>query len=199
MKVGYAVLYEDGELVISKNHTLLPKPILKDYGEFEDTNVPWAWCDDYFAIKQVRILNQVKSNCMNKWFAYCEDLTTSINMENIDVSDCIDFSYLFFKCKSLGNISFLKDWNVFNGKNFEGIFYGCESLMNCVDLQKWNLSNGNNFFRMFKDCITLKEIYLQNTINKLKFKMFDGCNPKLKIYWKDKIYTYEDLIEYKEL
>ena len=29
--------------------------------------------------------------------------------------------------------------------------------------------------------------------------MFDGCNPKLKIYWKDKIYTYEDLIEYKEL
>ena len=31
MKVGYAVLYEDGELVISKNHTILPKPIFKDY------------------------------------------------------------------------------------------------------------------------------------------------------------------------
>ena len=32
MKVGYAVLYEDGELVISKNHTLLRKIIIKDYG-----------------------------------------------------------------------------------------------------------------------------------------------------------------------
>ena len=41
MKVGYAVLYEDGELVISKNHTLLQKKIIKDYGEFEDTNVSW--------------------------------------------------------------------------------------------------------------------------------------------------------------
>ena len=29
MKVGYAVLYEDGELVISKNHTLLQKKIKK--------------------------------------------------------------------------------------------------------------------------------------------------------------------------
>ena len=41
MKVGYVVLYEDGELIISKNHTLLQKKIIKDYGEFEDTNVPW--------------------------------------------------------------------------------------------------------------------------------------------------------------
>ena len=26
--------------------------------------------------------------------------------------------------------------------------------------------------------------------------MFEYCNPKLKIHWKDKIYTYDDLIEY---
>lgn len=24
--------------------------------------------------------------------------------------------------------------------------------------------------------------------------IFDNCNPNLKIHWKDKIYTYEDLI-----
>ena len=41
MKVGYVVLYEDGELVISKEHTILQKPIYQDYGEFEDTDVPW--------------------------------------------------------------------------------------------------------------------------------------------------------------
>ena len=32
MKVGYAVLYDDGTLVISKNYTLLQKKIIKDYG-----------------------------------------------------------------------------------------------------------------------------------------------------------------------
>ena len=30
MKVGYAILYEDGELVISKNHQLLNKKIINN-------------------------------------------------------------------------------------------------------------------------------------------------------------------------
>ena len=31
MKVGYAVLYTGGILIISKNHTILQKKIIKDY------------------------------------------------------------------------------------------------------------------------------------------------------------------------
>lgn len=42
MKVGYAVLYEDGTLTISKNYIILQKPILRDYGKFNDTDVPWV-------------------------------------------------------------------------------------------------------------------------------------------------------------
>ena len=41
MKVGYAVLYEDGTLTISKKYTILQKPIYKDYGEFDDRKIPW--------------------------------------------------------------------------------------------------------------------------------------------------------------
>ena len=40
MKIGYAILYANGELVISKNHTILSKKIYKDYGAFEDISVP---------------------------------------------------------------------------------------------------------------------------------------------------------------
>ena len=40
MKVGYAVLYDNGELVISKSHTILSKKVYKDYGAFEDISVP---------------------------------------------------------------------------------------------------------------------------------------------------------------
>ena len=94
MKVGYVVLYEDGELVISKNHTLLQKKIIKDYGEFEDTNVPWD--PDCLHIKIVQILDSIKSNWMYQWFAYCRNLTTLIGFENLDVSDCKNFSNLLY-------------------------------------------------------------------------------------------------------
>ena len=49
MKVGYTVLYEDGTLVISANPIKqfkkfsilsLRKNIYKDYGKFDDDNVP---------------------------------------------------------------------------------------------------------------------------------------------------------------
>ena len=82
MKVGYSVLYEDGELVISKEHTILPKPIFKDYGEFEDNFCPWLL--SYVKIKQVWILNQVKSNRMRAWFLSCYNLTTLIDFQNLD-------------------------------------------------------------------------------------------------------------------
>ena len=223
MKVGYAVLYEDGELIISKNHTLLQKKIEKDYGIFEDTNVPWI-CNCK-KIKIVQIFNQVKSNCMNSWFFHCSNLTTLMNFQNLNVSDCKDFSNLFYNClslrdilslqyldvsngqnfqnmfyncKSLIDISHLSNWDVFNGLDFSWMFNYCELLTNISVLSNWNVLNGKDFCSMFKDCVNLKEIHLTNTLKNLNWEMFDGCNPNLKIHWKEKIYTYEDLLEYQE-
>ena len=223
MKVGYAVLYEDGTLTISKKHTILQKPIYKDYGEFEDYYRPWI--NDTDEIKRVKILNQVKSNCMKEWFDNCTNLTTLINFQNLDVSDCKDFSDTFFSCENLKNISSLKNWNVSNGIDFSGMFFGCKSLTNistlknwnvsngthfesmfrvCIhlinisELQNWNVSNGQNFFSMFRLCISLKEIHLPDTLCKLRENMFKDCNGNLKINWKNNIYTYSDLKEYYE-
>ena len=224
MNVGYAALYEDGELVISKNHTLLQKKIIKDYGEFEDTNVPWK--NDFNKIKKVQILDQVKSTCMREWFENCINLTTLINFKNLDVSDCTDFSYMFFNCKSLQNLNELQNWNVSNGTDFSSMFTFCESLQdlnnlqtwniyNGIDfsdmfeycdslqnidaLQNWNVSNGTNFSYMFSCCTLLKEIYLSNTLDILREDMFNKCNKTLKIHWKNHIYTYEDLLQYEEI
>ena len=80
MKVGYVVLYEDGELVISKEHTILPKPIYQDYGEFEDTNVPWK--NEIEKIEKVHLLDQIKSNYMKEWFNDCMNLNILINFQN---------------------------------------------------------------------------------------------------------------------
>ena len=170
MKVGYVVLYEDRELVISKNHTLLQKKIIKDYDEFEDTNVPWK--NESSQIKKVQILDQVKSNCMRKWIEDCINLTKLINFKNLDISDCTDFSYMFCNCELLQDIN---------------------------ELENWNISNGTDFSYMFAYCKSLQRISLSNTLDILREDMFNNCSPILKIHWKKHIYTYADLLEYEEI
>ena len=274
MKVGYAILYDDGTLTISKDYTILSKEVYKNYCEFEDTNVPWK--NDYAEIKIVKILDQVKSNNMNSWFEDCYNLSTLLDFENLDVSDCKDFSYVFHCCELLTEVSALKNWNVVNGKIFECMFANCRSLQDISALLNWNVSNGEDlslmfcqcgitdlsalinwdvskcrkFFAMFRCCESLTDIsciqnwnvsngedftemfmycnlesvyintwqissnkiyinnmfacnesltniYISNTFKQINDFIFHGCNPKLKIHWKDKIYTYEDLLEYE--
>ena len=147
MKIGYAILYANGELVISKNHTILSKKVYKDYGEFEDTSVPWE--NDSKQINKVNILDQVKSNCMKNWFDDCTNLTSLIDFTNLDVSDCADFSRMFYSCRLLQDISALENWNVENGRNFSFMFDYCTSLQDISALESWNVSNGADFSRMF--------------------------------------------------
>ena len=223
MKVGYAVLYDDGTLVISKNYTLLQKKIIKDYWEFEDTNVPWK--RESNKIESVHILDQVKSRYMKSWFKKCNHLTTLINFKNLDTSDCTNFSNMFAYCELLKNINELEELNVSNGRKFSDAFYHCKTLQNIEALKNWNVSNGINFTRMFECtniynvftlenwdvsnctdfsdmfsyCTSLKEISLSNTLDILNKDMFFNCNPNLKIHWKKHIYIYTDLLEYEQI
>ena len=178
MKVGYAVLYEDGELVISKNHSVLKRKIIIDYGKFEDINIPWQ--NESSQIKKVQISDQVKSNCMKEWFLNCINLTTLIDFKNLDVSDCTDFSYMFYNCNSLQNLNGLENWNVSKGIDFSRMFEYCDSLQNLNGLQNWNVSNCINFSFMFYSCNslqTLNELQNWNVSNGIYFScMFSHCN-----------------------
>ena len=190
-------MYEDGELVISKNHTILSRKIYKDYGEFEDISVPWK--NDSKRINKVNIIDQVKSNCMKMWFANCANLILLIDFTNLDVSDCADFSNMFYYCTSLQDISALEDWDVSNGTGFSCMFENCNSLQDISGLYNWNVSNGKFFAYIFKDCKLLHIISLPNTMEYLSNNMFKNCNPLLKIHWKNHIYTVEDLLAYEEI
>ena len=231
MKVGYAVLYKDRTLVVSANpikqfkkFIILSskKKIYKNYGKFDDDNVPWK--KDSKEIKTVQILDYVKSNCMEEWFADCINLTTLINFQNLDVSDCEIFKCTFERCSSLKDISSLQNWDVSNGKDFYHTFGSCKLLTDIKSVQNWNVSSGRSFLGMFchctlletiniknwnlmneknfanfcMNCTNLKKIYLPNSIKVIKENIFLFCNSNLKIVWKDKIYNYSDLEEYKE-
>ena len=197
MKVGYAVLYEDGTLVISKNHTILLKKIAINYGKFDDTNVSWK--DELEKIEKVQILDQIKVSCLKEWFEDCINLITLIDFKNLDVSDCKDFSYMFNNCNSLQDLNGLQNWNVSNGTDFKSMFTYCVSLQDLNGLQNWNVSNGTEFSSMFEYCESLQNILVSNTLSILSKDMFYNCNSNLKIHWKNHTYTYEDLLEYETI
>ena len=144
MKVGYAILYEDGTLTISKEHTILQKPIYKDYDEFDDTDIPWK--NDHTEIKIVRIIGQVKSNDMSAWFEDCYNLTTLYNM--------------FRDCYSLIDDPILNTWNVSNVKYFNGMFHYCYSL------KKIHLPNTLESlnYQMFMGCNPMLQIHWKDKI-----------------------------------
>lgn len=250
MVIGYAVLYNNGELVISKNPISLNLSIRIDFGKFDENNVPWK--NDYSQkfIESVRIFDKISPNSMYKWFDNCYNLKQLIDFDNLDVLNCFDFSYLFNNCfhltdisglctwnvsngcyfhnmfsycLELKDISILNNWNVLNGKNFSNMFDNCSKLKEVnlnnwnvlngkrfhaifsecsnlciVNISKWNMSHVEYFDYMFLSCENLKEIWLPDTITLLSEKTFNLCNLNLKIHWRNKIYTYADLIEYQE-
>ena len=177
MKVGYAVLYINGTLVISKNHTLLQKSTIKDYGEFEDINVLWK--NESRQIKKIQILNQVKANCMKEWFKGCINLTTLIDFKNLDVSDCTDVSFMFYDCQSLQDLIGLENWNTSSGTDFSCMFKYCMSLKDVNELTTWDVSNGIKFFTMFAYCESLQDLSgleKWNISNGRNFSyMFESC------------------------
>ena len=48
----------------------------------------------------------------------------------------------------ISDIKALRNWNVSNGINFTWIFRGCSSLLNIKELENWNTSE-NGFSNMF--------------------------------------------------
>jgi len=84
---------------------------------------------------------------------------------------------MFSGCKSLSNIKGLENWNVLNGNNFSYMFSRCKSLSDIKRLENWNVLNGNNFSYMFSGCESLSDTtgsknskkYLKNfNINDIK-------------------------------
>ena len=106
---------------------------------------------------------------------------------------------MFYSCRSLQDISALEDWNVSNGTDFSYMFSFCTALQDISALKSWNVSNGKYFSSMFRYCTSLQNISLPNSLRYLDENMFKDCNPNLKIRWKQHLYTYADLLEYKTI
>ncbi|WP_230953850.1 BspA family leucine-rich repeat surface protein, partial [Gardnerella vaginalis] len=74
------------------------------------------------------------------------------NIDQFDVSNVTDMSYMFSWCKSLESLNGLEKWNTGNVTDMSYMFSGCKYLKGLDGLEKWNTSNVTNMNSMFSSC-----------------------------------------------
>ena len=98
-------------------------------------------------------------------------------------------SEAFCNCEELQNVFFENP----NCQLSESIFEGCTNLQH-VSLPI-HITDIPNF--TFYYCKELQEITIPDSVKELRLDSFIGCEKLRKISWKGKVYSYEDLMEYK--
>ena len=91
-------------------------------------------------------------------FFKCKSLKEISPLKNWDTSNNINFSYMFFDCESLEDISPIENWDVKKGNNFSYLFHSCKNLKSISSIKRWDVSKGNNFSWMFAYCESLSDI-----------------------------------------
>ena len=100
-----------------------------------------------------------KPNTLQNMFVNCYSIKT-INLSNLDTSECTTFQNLFYQCRSLQEIIGIKNWDISKCTNLSYAFYYMISLPE-LNLN-WGTSNVTNFTNMYYFNRMLKKINLPN-------------------------------------
>ncbi|MDB8858378.1 mucin-binding protein [Pediococcus acidilactici] len=147
-------------------------------GEFDSTNNRSMWLDYKDNITNISFDGKVKANKeVGHLFGGLTKLKNVYKIENFDVSNANNFSYMFSKDSSLESIGDVSGWNTANVNKAESMFEGCIRLKK-IDVSKWNTSNMASMKRMFDFCNDLTELDVSHwdvsSATTLE-SMFDSC------------------------
>ena len=85
---------------------------------------------------------------------YGNEKLTELAVEDWDMSEVTDASYMFSFCKKLGDIDFSK-WDVSKVQKFNNMFKHAQA-MTTLDLSSWDTSSADDMNHMFANCGKLK-------------------------------------------
>lgn len=119
---------------------------------------------------------KIKIKNANRLF-YLENNATEIDTKYLDVSEVVDFTYMFGGCHSLASLD-VSNFDTSKAVSMHGMFGGCIKLAS-LNLSKWNTSNVVRMRDLFKGCNSLVSLDLSNwDTSKVQFmtSMFHGCS-----------------------
>ena len=122
----------------------------------------------------ITIILKKKNIDFSYMFYGCKSLKNIDDLKNLDIEEIENLSHMFYNCSSLSNIQSLKNWNVSNCKDFSYMFYGCSSLSDIEPIQNWNVSNCINLEYMFYGCSSLSDIKPLKNWDISKVNNFEG-------------------------
>ena len=107
-------------------------------------------------------LNMIDTSKITNMSELFRDSPYVYDVSKWNVSNCEDFSYMFYNCKNIKNLD-LSNWELSTTCHhieMFGMFCECENLEMVEGLDNWNTKKVSRISRMFYQCHNLKEIYI---------------------------------------
>ena len=117
----------------------------------EDKNKDW--------FKSLEFTTNIKIVSAERMFSLCSNLE-SVNLNNINTSECRNFRNMFAACESLTSLD-LRNFDTSNAYDISYIFNGCSSLTS-LDLSNFNTSYISDMRFAFNNCTSLASLDIRN-------------------------------------
>ena len=142
--------------------------------------------DDFFNDNTETNSNNINQNYIsnNKNISKIKDIINNLelglsNLKDLDTSKVDNFSFMFYKCKSLLYLPDISEWNTENATNISHMFQACITLSWLPDISKWNTKKVTDLNAIFNQCKSLTSLPDISKWDSSNFKnlggMFSGC------------------------
>lgn len=130
--------------------------ISEDLSDFTDLTEKYK---DFKSLRAIVALGLTDKVTAAKGMFYgCRSLVDISTLKDWDVRNIAHMDDMFDGCSSLDDISALRKWDVGNVTNMKAMFWGCRNLADVSALKGWNVSCVTNMWSMFSNCENLEDI-----------------------------------------
>lgn len=178
---------ETHTLTFSSNTIVDGNGSFPSQSKFTPSTIPWVNYKE--VIQEVEFLDVISPYYLNFWFYYCKNLTTFINLQNLDTSNVLEMKSTFYKCESLISLD-LSTFDTHNTTSMAQMFALCTSLRR-LDVSRFDTSQVVDMSSMFNSCDLISlDLSNFNTINVTYMSgMFEGMTNVRTIYVSDRFVT----------
>lgn len=178
----FVALYNNGTLVFSNNEEDIDSSkVDENYGDISNISIDYPWYGNT-EITKVTILNKIMPVTTSNWFSELRNVIEIENISNINTSNVVDMSYMFYTCENLTSID-VSSFNTSNVTNFDGIFINCSKLTS-LNLSNFDTSKATTMMAMFCGCSSLTNLNINsfNTDHVTNMhQMFYDCSKLISI------------------